>query len=315
MKRLLRTVAAVLCPAMLIASVTGCAPRSSTTKDSAPNEAGSFVTETTLPTGTTTPTAEKTTVAPTTATEPSRRTTPPPTTRTTARTTQTTTHATQTTTSTTSTTPPTTAPSTPSPVGEGRVNAPYVSQAGFPTGCESASAVMLLRFWGVDIDMDTFVDDYLDKGTIRWENGRMIAPHLAEAFVGNPRSESAYGCYAPVIVRALERCVPADKRVVNETGASLPELCARYIDNGYPVIIWASIAMIATYDSDKWTTPSGESFTWPANEHCLLLVGYDKDYYYLNAPYKSRGCLKYARSRVEQRYRELDCQAIGILPT
>ena len=307
MKRLLRTVAAVLCPVLLIASVTGCANSFSTTKDPVSDEAGSFATETTLPTETTTATMATTSTASSlpsaTATESRQRTTPPPTTQST---TQSTTHTTQ----------PTTAPSAqPALVGEGRVNAPYVSQAGFPTGCESASAVMLLRFWGVNMDMDTFVDDYLDKGTIRWENGRMLAPHPAEAFVGSPRSESAYGCYAPVIVRALERCVPADRRVVNETGASLPELCARYIDNGYPVIIWASIAMIATYGSDRWTTPSGESFTWPANEHCLLLVGYDKNDYYLNDPYKSRGCLKYARSRVEQRYRELGCQAVGILPT
>ena len=195
------------------------------------------------------------------------------------------------------------------------VQAPYISQEGFPTGCESASAVMLLRFWGINVRMDTFVDNYLDKQSMRWENGRAIGPHPADAFVGNPRSEEAYGCFAPVIVRALERCVPAGKQVVNETGASLPELCSRYIDHDMPVMIWASIAMIPTYESDRWTTPSGETFAWPANEHCLLLVGYDNNNYYLNDPYKGRGRVTYARARVEQRYRELGCQAIGILPT
>ena len=194
------------------------------------------------------------------------------------------------------------------------ITAEYINQNGFPTGCESASATMLLRFWGVDITIAEFVDNYLDRGDINYYSSGTYAPHPADKFVGDPRSQYSYGCYAPVIVRAINKCLPTSKRVINETGTSLPQLCKTYIDEGMQVMIWATIGMTPVQKGGSYIVETtGKVFEWPAGEHCLLLVGYDSQNYYLLDPYKNRGLVSFPRKTVEARYAELGCQAVGIL--
>lgn len=41
----------------------------------------------------------------------------------------------------------------------------------YPSGCESVSAVMALRYLGVQITADEFIDGYLDRGTFTVSNG------------------------------------------------------------------------------------------------------------------------------------------------
>ncbi len=197
--------------------------------------------------------------------------------------------------------------------GAAHIRVPYLSQEGYPTGCESAAAVMLLRFYDVPIDMDTFIDRYLDCGAITWTSAGLTAPHPAEQFVGNPRSSAAYGCYAPVIVRALQSALPSGRRAVDVSGQTLPELCSRYIDRGQPVLVWATMGMKPMYAGDSWTVAStGKKFTWPAREHCLVLTGYDRDNYYFNDPDSAVGETAYARAVCESRYYELGRQAIAV---
>ncbi len=213
----------------------------------------------------------------------------------------------------TATSPATTAPTLTRTDGAVHIRVPYLSQEGYPTGCESAAAVMLLRFYGVPIDMDTFIDRHLDCGTITWTSAGLTAPHPAEQFVGDPRSSAAYGCYAPVIVRALQSALPSGRRAVDVSGQTLPELCSRYIDRGHPVLVWATMGMKSMYAGDSWTVAStGKKFTWPAREHCLVLTGYDKDNYYFNDPDGAMGEVAYARAVCESRYYELGRQAIAV---
>lgn len=118
---------------------------------------------------------------------------------------------------------------------------PYLSQEnGYPTGCESVSTAMLLQYWNIPIDVDTFIDRYLDKGSLYEKDGKRYGPHPADCFVGDPRRSEGFGCYAPVIERALNHCLPMKFRVENVTGTALRELAARYIDKGIPVLIWAT---------------------------------------------------------------------------
>ncbi|MEI3552501.1 MAG: hypothetical protein V8Q17_08095 [Acutalibacteraceae bacterium] len=37
------------------------------------------------------------------------------------------------------------------------------------------------------------------------------------------------------------------------TALSLPQLCAKYIDNNIPVIVWATMDMTTPYNSKSWT--------------------------------------------------------------
>ena len=53
----------------------------------------------------------------------------------------------------------------------------------------------------------------------------------------------------------------------------------------------------------------GSYYTWTAGEHCLLLTGYDKDYYYFNDPW-TNARTRYSKSLVNTRYNELGKQAV-----
>ncbi len=194
------------------------------------------------------------------------------------------------------------------------IDIPYLSQENYPSGCESVSSVMLLRFWGYDISVDEFIDDYLDKKDLISKNGELYGVHPNTAFIGNPRDNTGFGCYSPVIEKALNKIVEGKHRVVNLKGESLKGLARKYVSKGNPVLIWASINMMPTNSGKSWILEdSGEKFTWIRGEHCLVLIGYDRNYYYLADPYNGNGVVKYEKRVVEARYKELGQQAIGVI--
>lgn len=192
------------------------------------------------------------------------------------------------------------------------INVPYICQnPDFPTGCESVSAVMVLQYYGLDISVDEFVDNYLELGDYYWDvEGIMHGPDPQEKYVGNPRELTGFGCYAPVIENAVKHVVD-DERIKLTTGSGLEELCHEYVDRDIPVLVWASMGMKPTSDGYSWLLDSGEEFTWIAGEHCLVLVGYDREYYYFNDPIEGKE-VAYEKWLVEQRYEELGKQSLVI---
>lgn len=194
-------------------------------------------------------------------------------------------------------------------------NVPIIAQKPeFPTGCESVSAVMVLKYFGFDITVGQFVDDYLPQSNEFYNaDGKLYGPSPYEYFIGNPRLSSSFGCMAPVIEKAICNYFGSSDRVKNTTGASLARLCRDYIDKDIPVIVWASIAMIEVEPTSSWYLSDGTLFTWSGNEHCLVLTGYDDSYYYFNDPYKG-AALKYARARVEDRFEKLGKQSLVVMP-
>ena len=75
-------------------------------------------------------------------------------------------------------------------MGKGKkviIRAPYIDQSGrYPTGCESVSAVMLLRHLGVDITVDEFIRSYLEQKAFEVRNGELFGPDPRKYFCGNP---------------------------------------------------------------------------------------------------------------------------------
>lgn len=211
--------------------------------------------------------------------------------------------------------PESSAESNPEPKPSGHIieGVPVIAQMPkYPTGCESVSAVMAMKYWGSDITVAEFVDDYLDKGPdIYVSEGVNYGPDPYEQFVGNPRSNMSYGCYAPVIVKALKKYYDGDATVKNTTGKSLKKLCKDYIDKDIPVLTWVSIDMKQPKYTTKWIMPNGEEFQWLSKEHCMVLIGYDDEYYYFNDPYNGK-TLKYDKSLVESRYSAFGKQSVVI---
>lgn len=194
-------------------------------------------------------------------------------------------------------------------------NVPTIHQfPQFPTGCESVATVMALNYFGNPITVEQFVDEFLPTSRDFYvENGMYFGPSPYEYFIGNPKSSASYGCMAPVIEKALLACVGDSHTVSNLSGTSLEVLCDQYIDNDIPVILWATIRMLETNPISSWYLNDGTRFTWPGNEHCMLLVGYDDTRYYFNDPYTGK-LVAYDKTLTEDRFAELGRQAVVVFP-
>ena len=192
------------------------------------------------------------------------------------------------------------------------LDVPFINQnSEFPTGCEAVSTVMVLNYFGIDITAQKFIDECLEKSeNFFYSDGELHGPNPNEVFVGNPYSDSGYGCYSGAIINALNYVEISSAKKIN--GMDLSELC-KFTEEGYPVIMWASMDMKPTYKTDSWILDDGDRFVWTSNEHCLVLVGYTDIYYIFNDPLVGKN-VYYEKETVNLRYKELGQQAIVIYP-
>lgn len=192
------------------------------------------------------------------------------------------------------------------------IQVPYINQSErWPTGCESVTATMCLQYWGLPIEVDDFIRDYIEAVPFVWKDGIQYGADPRESFVGSPYDSESYGCYAPVILRAFEKIAEQNKNpdleffCLDATGVSMEQLIREYIDKDIPVVFWATIDLKEVIIGPQWKLHgTGEDFIWKSNEHCMLLVGYDETCYYFNDPWENHGCIGYPKELVEKRHKE-----------
>lgn len=145
---------------------------------------------------------------------------------------------------------------------------PICQHPALPTGCEMTSLAMVLNFLDVPAEKTDLADNYLTKGPIH-----QVSPW--NAFVGNPRSSNAYGCYAPVVVKAANSYLKAKKSSLRATYISGKELetLSAYTSAGYPVLVWNTMECRKPYYSATWYV-NGKKIRWIAPQHCLVLLGF-----------------------------------------
>lgn len=179
-------------------------------------------------------------------------------------------------------------------------NFPVVLQnPNLPSGCEVTSLAMVLNYWGFEVT-NRYLADYCLPAGSRGDN-------IFNKFIGSVYDNSSYGCYA----NALSDCAAAyseEYRVANISGAKLDELC-QYVASGYPVIVWATESMKESGAGDLWMF-DGVPMGYLKNEHCLVMIGYDKinDMVVLADPLV--GEKQYSLSTFYQRYCSQYMQAV-----
>ncbi len=196
------------------------------------------------------------------------------------------------------------------------LDVPYVSQEGIlPNGCESVSATMLLNYWGIKMDPEDFVDNYLrsEPTFIKW--GCRYGPNPKYAYAGDPRSEdSGFGCFAPVIEEALRKCVGEEYAVKNTTGLTLNTLKNEYVARGIPVAVWVTVNMEEVDKVLQWQAEDkSETYLYPSNEHCMVFLGYDSENYIFADPYESKGIVSYPIKDCVLAYNSLGMQSLAIV--
>lgn len=194
---------------------------------------------------------------------------------------------------------------------------PYIGQMPkWPTGCESVSAVMLLRHLGIDITVDEFIA-YLPKAVIKDINGRAYSESPNKFFIGSPYDDHSFGCYAQVIVETINNIfLNYSINLLAKDISVIPteDIVKYYIDRGMPVLYWATIDLMPSFPGATWNLVGCDnaSFTWRSNEHCMLLVGYDDVNYYFNDPWNNNGLVKYPKELTITRHKEMYSMAVAI---
>ena len=194
-----------------------------------------------------------------------------------------------------------------------------LSQEGIPTGCESASTVMVLNYLGIEIEPETFIDNYLPCGAFYRQGETVYGPDPHQVFAGNPYEKNSLGCFPQVIIKALENMQGChypgmDSIVVQDvSGARLEKLASKYIANDIPVLLWVTMGMEPSYEGMKYYLTDGSLYTWRAGEHCMVLCGYDETSYYLMDPLTDGEMVCFPKETVEARYKEMGQHAVVMI--
>lgn len=193
------------------------------------------------------------------------------------------------------------------------IDVPFISQTEkYPNGCEAVSSVMVLRYFGFDISVDCFIDELLPMGCRPQVNG--IGPDPERVYCGDPRSPHGWGCYSSVIAGIFESLLnETEYTYIHSYTDSLDELCVKYIDNGIPVIVWATVDMVDSRDMyAHWKTEEGKDIYYNRKLHCLVLTGYDSENYYFNDPMVGKN-ISYSKKESKLAYEILGSQSIALV--
>ena len=178
----------------------------------------------------------------------------------------------------------------------------------FPNGCEAVSATMFLNYFGFSITAEDFINNYLPKAKVWEKDGVRYGPNPKDFYAGDPKDEKrGWGTFAPVILNALEKSLDGSSYLVSETtGKNI-----NYLISDLPAIIWVGVDYQELSDVYMWFNESEtEVYTYPKNSHTVLLVGYDKDNFYINDPLKPEETVKVSRTILEKSYNSYGRQSI-----
>lgn len=101
---------------------------------------------------------------------------------------------------------------------------------------------------------------------------------FVEYFWGSPWKSSGSGCFAPAIANAANAFFKANdiRHSAYIMSYQPPEMLYVQLAKGHPVIVWTCFDYNVTeIKYNEVVLDDGTVFTWPRNEHCVALAGYD----------------------------------------
>lgn len=211
-------------------------------------------------------------------------------------------------------------PTTEAPVTSKIISVPLINQyPEFPSGCESVAAVMNLKYYGFNISVTRFIDEYLPIGSAPIKNsGKWYSSDPNESFLGDPTKNTGWGIWAKGLARAIERYLDRQSgryTVTYTYNESLDSLCEKYVKNNIPVIVWVTAGMEPPRQGiTAHIIGSSKTFTWISPNHCMVLVGFDQTGYYFNDPITGK-MEKYAKAESTAAFKGNGSQAVIIKQT
>lgn len=153
----------------------------------------------------------------------------------------------------------------------------------YPTGCESISLYILLKYYNIDVTIEEIIKE-LPKGESPINrNKKIYAGNPEREFLGNPENIYSLGVYNFPIAKTANKF---KKGAIAKDGLELEEL-RKIIKSGRPIIVWTSIE--ENYSPSQYTiywrdNKTNEPLKWKKGEHAVVLYGYDKENLYISNP-------------------------------
>ncbi|MBR1484037.1 MAG: C39 family peptidase [Ruminococcus sp.] len=203
-------------------------------------------------------------------------------------------------------------------------NVKVIEQTDLKAGCETYACTMLFNMLGFDLDEHTIADNYLNCQFVFGgdeEGDQKYGPDMYSAFAGT--AYSGWGVYAPSMAKSMNKYLQDQKsklKAYNMEKVPLETLIDDYVSKGVPVMVWATTDMDEPYVYDTWIvnyvdenarTKIGDTFSWYMHEHCLVLIGYDKDNYYF-ADSTAGKISVFNKELVKKRYEQMGEQSIVV---
>lgn len=184
-----------------------------------------------------------------------------------------------------------------------------------PASCESASAHVVMDYFGSDFSEDSIIEEigadlsprHFDAdGNLHWGNPQ-------KTFVGDIDGKNVYvdgyGVYNEPIAKVLKN--HGFSASISRTGWKIEELL-NHVRRGYPAIVWIS----SNYQASEVGTmigPDGIENPWIWGEHAVVLRGVDRDEIYImdvgNGSYYT-----VSYSKFETGFANLNNMAIIVIP-
>jgi uncharacterized protein YvpB len=140
---------------------------------------------------------------------------------------------------------------------------------------------MLLRYLGIRITVNEFVDFFLPQGQMSRKEGKLIGCDPEKEFAGSPYEKNSFGCYPGVLIKAMNDCFLQKGMAytaIDATGLSTKEILAEGIDADMPVLYWVTHDLNPPALELSWTIKdTGKKVNWYRNLHCVLMTGYEED--------------------------------------
>lgn len=221
-----------------------------------------------------------------------------------------------------------TQPTTVKPVAEKKhqiSGMPVVVQDYYKAGCETYACTILLQGLGYDIDEHEFVDNYLIRRDMSYdENGTMYGPDMNSAFAGD--IFTGHGINSPAMAKSMNQYLKTQKtgdRAYSYKGKTLAELCDIYVSHDIPVMTWVTTYMDESYERFSWVVDYvdenaeykiGDEVAWRQNEHCMVLIGYtEKEYIFCDSV--AGKIVSHDKTLAETRFKEIGNQAVVVKNT
>ncbi len=199
---------------------------------------------------------------------------------------------------------------------------PIIVQDEFLACCETYACTMLLQYYDFNIDVSEFVNNYLTIKPVSYgEDGTLYGPDMNSAFAGDILF--GYGINAPGMAKCMNNFIKTTNSKLTAypiIGESMEDLCKEYVRNNIPVMIWSTAGMQEPFVKASWTVnyvdenathKIGDTVDWNMHEHCMVLVGYDKENYYL-CDSIAGDISVFEKTIFEERYSQIGTQAIVV---